>query len=152
MQIISYVSRAVFPDSQQADEIQKIVHSAQFNNGMTGITGVLFFEDGCFFQVLEGHHDIVQPLFARIKQDPRHKDVNVLLNEPIDQRAFSSWSMECFRPSEPSPPEKMLQRHIETRCNGTRSLDRLELVGLAWTLVADAGRHRLIDHREATLA
>ena len=36
------------------DEITELLAIAQRNNGALGVTGMLLYEDGSFFQVLEG--------------------------------------------------------------------------------------------------
>jgi hypothetical protein len=63
------------------------------NNARLGITGMLLHEDGCFVQLLEGHDDATDNLFAKICADPRHRGAMVLLKRDIEQRCFPDWSM-----------------------------------------------------------
>jgi hypothetical protein len=44
-------------------------------------------------QVLEGHDDVVRGKMAEIRQDPRHLDVTVLAEEPMEVRRFPHYAM-----------------------------------------------------------
>jgi hypothetical protein len=49
---------------------------------------------GCYFaQVLEGPRDAVEASLSRIGGDARHTDLRVVLERPIDRRAYADWSM-----------------------------------------------------------
>ncbi len=50
-------------------------------------------------QVLEGPKEAVETLYARIEQDPRHKDVHIVYAQECSAPAFETWSMG-FRPVE----------------------------------------------------
>ena len=63
------------------------------NNGQVDITGILLFDSGAFFQVLEGEESLVEALYKKIEADPRHSRVTKLIAEPIEERAFGQWSM-----------------------------------------------------------
>jgi hypothetical protein len=54
---------------------------------------MLLYKDGNFMQVLEGEEAPVQALYAKIRRDPRHRGVLSLLQGPVDDRQFPSWSM-----------------------------------------------------------
>jgi len=58
-----------------------------------GVTGILLYRGGNFIQALEGPDDAVEATYQRIRRDPRHYGVYVLVDEPLDQRRFESWSM-----------------------------------------------------------
>jgi hypothetical protein len=53
--------------------------------------------DGHFAQVLEGRAEAVLSVLARIRRDPRHRDVRTLLQEPIEKRQFARWAMGLLR-------------------------------------------------------
>jgi hypothetical protein len=56
--------------------------------------GALYFADGCFFQCLEGPADAVDALYARLHQDPRHRDLAVLGRSAVERASFAGWSMK----------------------------------------------------------
>lgn len=59
-----------------------------------GITGFLVEFGGIFLQVLEGEAELVDRLFARIVDDPRHRDVTPLLRETSGgPPEFGFWAM-----------------------------------------------------------
>ena len=68
-----YISTA----TQRHDEaaLTKIMASASKKNEPDGLTGMLIYCDGNFMQVLEGEPDVVDATFARISNDPRHKEI-----------------------------------------------------------------------------
>ena len=75
--------------------VQNIVSTARSYNPSQGITGVLVFGSGIFFQWLEGPRDNVTQLMANIKADPRHQDVvHLSAVEEVRERMFPDWDME----------------------------------------------------------
>jgi hypothetical protein len=86
-----YTSRA--DRTVNAKVVNQIVSQAVTNNRAQGITGVLFFLNHRFYQVLEGDKFFVQQLYLRICRDKRHHSVELLALNPIHRRAFSEWFM-----------------------------------------------------------
>lgn len=78
-------------------ELLKILAKAGRHNLRNGITGMLLYAEGSFFQVLEGNGQKVHQLYERILLDPRHAQAIKLIEEPIERRAFSQWSMGLAR-------------------------------------------------------
>ena len=54
---------------------------------------MLLYRSGHFLQVLEGPREPLRALLNKLNQDSRHHDVKVLLDGPIEARAFGTWSM-----------------------------------------------------------
>lgn len=70
------------------------IHShAVRNNTTVTITGMLIFYKGRFLQVLEGDKKTVHKVFDKIKHDPRHQNVELLLEKDVEERSFSHWNM-----------------------------------------------------------
>jgi hypothetical protein len=74
-------------------EIQELLERARTNNVAKGITGMLLFIEGSFFQVLEGDAAAVDRTYEVIARDVRHDRVTRIIREPIAQRSFGDWSM-----------------------------------------------------------
>jgi hypothetical protein len=91
MRTIAYVSSAVnlFNDSELNDLLEK----SRKRNHAAGITGMLLYKDGDFMQFIEGPKESVDALLARIRLDPRHRGIIVLLQEEQHERQFADWSM-----------------------------------------------------------
>lgn len=75
------------------DKVISIVAKSRSANRLREITGALLYDSGVFLQILEGSESEVLALYAKIFQDPRHEQVSVLLQEKIESRLFSDWSM-----------------------------------------------------------
>ena len=75
--------------------IASIIATARHHNPRLGITGLLVFGQGIFFQWLEGPRDNVTGLLACIAADTRHTNLVVLSQEDdIRDRLFPEWDME----------------------------------------------------------
>ena len=88
-----YTSRASAGVDDAA--VARIIKCSQSNNPRQGITGLLVYGGGIFFQWLEGPRDNVTQLMAAISADSRHTTVVVLSEtDELDERVFPDWSME----------------------------------------------------------
>ncbi|KGE05229.1 hypothetical protein HRUBRA_00174 [Pseudohaliea rubra DSM 19751] len=76
-----------------ADELLQLLESARAYNGARDVTGVLLHRDNSFFQVLEGTESDVRAIFSRVNSDPRHERLEVLFDEPAQEREFADWRM-----------------------------------------------------------
>jgi hypothetical protein len=86
-----YVSTAVGPITTSVTGT--ILRSAQAWNNDHGITGVLCQGQGVYLQVLEGKRVEVNALYARIAEDKRHKNVQLMAFEDITGRRYGAWAM-----------------------------------------------------------
>jgi hypothetical protein len=76
-------------------DVARIVATARQHNAIHGITGLLVFGSGIFFQWLEGPRVSVQRLMTLLRADPRHRDVVSLVeSEEVRDRLFPDWDME----------------------------------------------------------
>ena len=81
--------------------VQQIIGSAIRRNRAVGLTGLLLTVQGNFLQALEGNVDAVRATYARISMDPRHHDLHIISQGPVEQRLFGDWNM-CARSLAPS--------------------------------------------------
>jgi hypothetical protein len=73
-----------------------IVDTSITSNKSNSITGILFFDKGYFGQVLEGSRSAVEETWGRIKNDSRHRNIEMLGITEIEGRRFPKWSMKLF--------------------------------------------------------
>lgn len=92
---IAYVSSAVQPLSE--DELEALLSDARRTNEEAGITGTLLYDDGSFFQYLEGPTAEAQRIYDRICRSSRHHGLIELLRRPVAQRHFDGWTMGFAR-------------------------------------------------------
>lgn len=79
--------------SMSNDDIDEILKISRENNQKNNVTGVLFFGGADLIQVLEGEESMVIKLYAKIIDDPRHKNCQLLDINFEQERFFSEWAM-----------------------------------------------------------
>jgi hypothetical protein len=90
---VVYCSRAA--EGLDDAEVQRIVASSQRQNSARGITGVLVFGAGVFFQWIEGPRAEIENLMTILHRDPRHHDIVSLDQaEEVRERLYPDWDME----------------------------------------------------------
>lgn len=75
------------------EDLAGLLAASRRKNARLGITGILLFDEGVFFQVLEGERVVVEELYETIAADERHARVRKIILEPIEERNFGEWSM-----------------------------------------------------------
>jgi hypothetical protein len=58
-----------------------------------GITGMLLCAGRSFLQVIEGEKKNVEKLIGSIERDERHRNITVIIREPVPERSFGEWTM-----------------------------------------------------------
>ena len=76
-----------------AEDAPAILRGARSFNGINGVTGLLLATEQRFMQVLEGPEESVEATMERIEADPRHREIEVLADDPVEARAFPDWAM-----------------------------------------------------------
>ena len=87
---ICYVSKSA--EALSEESIEEIFQTTLAHNNSEGITGILLYGFGNFFQVLEGNKRQILRLYAKIRKDPRHHRIETLINHPIKRTIFGSYS------------------------------------------------------------
>ena len=90
-----YTSNTFKPLAQT--DLALILEHARRNNAANGVTGILLYAHTLVMQYLEGPRDAVDRTFEKIRRDPRHYGVQVLLRHDVRERRFDRWSM-AFEP------------------------------------------------------
>jgi hypothetical protein len=104
---LTYRSRAAAALAPK--ELHAIERVAQARNRAEGLTGRAIYDDGRFFQWLEGPPDAVSRVWESVRRDRRHTDIEDLRILPTSARVFDGWDMKLsLRGQEPleapSPP------------------------------------------------
>ena len=86
-----YFSVSVGP--QTGSMTHSILKTSQAWNKAHEITGVLCQSNGVFLQALEGERSAVTKLYARIYEDRRHSNIEMIHCECIAKRRYENWSM-----------------------------------------------------------
>jgi len=92
---IIYVSTAT---KQMSDEeLLSLLEQSRERNKTEGITGILFYGGGNFFQILEGEKGSLDRVYSSISKDYRHTGCIILDSSEIKERSFGDWSMAFKR-------------------------------------------------------
>lgn len=112
-------------------------------NNKKGITGMLLGIENRYLQYLEGDEVDILELFNRIKQDPRHYEVNKWIQGNTDKRIFSEWSMASWMLSNQEinnlPALKDIDVFLSNRENqeisSTRFIEMMKTVLETWLTI-----------------
>ena len=96
MHLIVYVSDFVGNKAAINHELTAITKDAKLRNKILQITGVLFYQNRSFLQIIEGSKTSLQHLMSYIERDKRHTNLVRLVDQPIKQRGFNRWNMDSF--------------------------------------------------------
>ena len=88
---VLYVS--TLAPTQPLSVVAQIAGRARLANAQHNITGLLIFDGQRFCQQLEGPQKAVLKLIERIRNDPRHINVEVLHHGPLAGRRFQHFSL-----------------------------------------------------------
>ncbi len=91
---LSYVSKAT--NDMGILGLMNLLEDAVHKNKRNGITGVLFYDNLIFGQILEGYPQHVELIWKAIIADPRHSELQVLDISLLQKRRFSNWSMKFY--------------------------------------------------------
>lgn len=91
---LSYVSQAA--NDMGILGLMNLLEDAVHKNKRNGITGVLFYDNRIFGQIIEGYPQHVELIWKAINADPRHSAVQVLDINTLQKRRFSNWSMKFY--------------------------------------------------------
>lgn len=96
MNLVELVYSSRMKASLSLPEIVEILDTARSNNIRFGVTGTLVFGANRFLQAIEGPPEVIQRLFWKLLQDPRHDHVMVIGCRPLARRRFADWSMGFY--------------------------------------------------------
>lgn len=94
-----YISHAATPAGEIDALLDDVRQAAMRRNPRLGVTGALWYQDGCFLQALEGPTSSLEALYGVIALDARHARPLLLETSPVAQRTFPRW-MLCRRHEE----------------------------------------------------
>ncbi len=95
---IIYISSAT--GAVTNEDCRTIVRRAGINNARADVTGLLLFNGRRFLQALEGPQAAVESIFARIKEDERHRAIVLLQAREVADRQFGRWAMAYDDPAD----------------------------------------------------
>jgi hypothetical protein len=91
---LSYLSMAVSDMSFLG--LMRLLESASAFNQKHGITGILFYDNQEFGQVIEGERVSVMKAWKRIQDDKRHHRIELLEIRDITERTYPDWLLRFY--------------------------------------------------------
>lgn len=121
IKILAYASEEVSPFNRKG--LETLVRSCAAFNERLSVTGTLVYTDGIFFQILEGEPETIETVMKRIRTDPRHKNIEVVLEARRTDRLFPTWTMG-FCDATVRPPVKRSIQSIQQKTLTTPMLEK----------------------------
>ncbi len=138
MHLIVYISDYSGEQSAIDQVLKDIATTAKRDNPALGITGVLFYSNGKFIQVIEGLKSDLDTLMIAIEADKRHTNIHYLVNEPINKRCFEDWNMDTFNIDKTTTLDHAMLGKVHAQYRQLMSLSTDTLV-LAYKTMIEAG-------------
>jgi hypothetical protein len=91
---LSYLSEAVSDMSFLG--LMRLLESARAFNQKNGVTGILFYDNQQFGQIIEGERASIMKVWKRIQEDQRHHRIELLEIREIDERSYPDWLMRFY--------------------------------------------------------
>jgi hypothetical protein len=145
MHLIVYVSHCAVPAEQTEAALQEIIGFAQPKNREDGITGVLFCENGHFIQVMEGEESNLRRTFERIERDPRHRDISILVDQPVAARSFQEWSLDTFFVDTPHLVTPETLRDLRDLYTRNLEMDAAQMVAFLKALIDEMDKFIILS-------
>lgn len=99
---ITYQSKAAFRPTP--GDLRELTWKAKTRNRTLGVTGMLLYDKGRFFQTLEGPPQSLNVLWNSISTDQRHSDIEILSEHIIPARLFGGWDMLSYHGDDEAHP------------------------------------------------
>ncbi|WP_144802745.1 BLUF domain-containing protein [Curtobacterium sp. BH-2-1-1] len=74
-------------------DLLRTLPASRSRNADLGITGILVLNDVNVLGIAEGPAEAVRARIEAVRADPQNVSVQVLVDDPVDQRAFTDWSI-----------------------------------------------------------
>ena len=100
MHAIVYVSEYTKSDESINQDLNDITKIAKETNPTLGITGLIFYHKRKFLQIIEGEKESLEKLMVSIEKDPRHRNIERIIDEKAIRRSYEDWNMDAFNLSD----------------------------------------------------
>ncbi|MEA9604569.1 MULTISPECIES: BLUF domain-containing protein [unclassified Polynucleobacter] len=91
---LSYLSEALSDMSFLG--LMRLLESARAFNQKHSVTGILFYDNQQFAQVIEGERANIMKVWKRIQDDKRHHRIELLEIKEISNRSYPDWLLRFY--------------------------------------------------------
>lgn len=144
MHLIVYISDHTGGERDVPETLKSICADAKRKNPEHGITGVLFYQDGRFMQVIEGEREALESLMEVLGKDSRHTRITRVVDEPVERRGFEDWNMDAFNVREQPVIQRGTVKKLRRLFTAQAEMDSAVFVDLLKEVCADEGLREAI--------
>ena len=76
--------------------LMRLLESARAFNQKHSVTGILFYDNQQFAQVIEGERTNIMKVWKRIQEDKRHHRIGLLEIKEISERSYPDWLLRFY--------------------------------------------------------
>ena len=87
---VIYISDSTLLDDSESKKINDISKKA---NKEHNVCGVLAYHNNRFLHILEANEPVLSTLLENIKNDPRNKNLSIILDVQKNEKIYSDWEM-----------------------------------------------------------
>lgn len=145
MHLIIYISDYTGTDKELGKDLIKIHKSSIKNNLDFDITGVLFYHNGNFLQVLEGRKEQLEQLMTTLENDPRHTCITRIVDIEVATRGFSGWNMDVFNLDDDAIIERKDLTAYEEIFSTQCTMDSAIFIKMLKSLYKDAALYKIVS-------
>ena len=91
---IIYTSKA--KQNLTLNQIHTMLVDAKSLNKKRNITGCILYHNQKFIQLIEGDKNKIETLYATIKADARHFDIETIISKASTESIWNDWSMAFY--------------------------------------------------------
>jgi hypothetical protein len=84
--------RSIINNEPSILQTESLFDTCKKNNYSLNIKGLLYRSNSYYFQIIEGKTEDINFIFSKIKSDNRHKDLTILINQPISEFTFNTFA------------------------------------------------------------
>lgn len=134
MHVILYVSDYTGMEEELDKILLSICGNAKRKNPKHDITGVLFYHNGNFLQLIEGERNELEGLMSILEKDTRHTNLSRLVDEAIGERSFADWNMDTFNLNDDATIDRLAVAEIKRLITERVEMDSLVLIEMLKTI------------------
>ena len=139
MHLIVYISEFTGSTDEVSQVLSDITVVSKRNNPELEISGLLFYHDGHFLQVVEGDRFHLENLMSILQKDTRHENIVRLIDTSISERSYHDWNMDSFNLANGETLDPKQMKAIGDTYKRSFAMHSEHLVGFYKAMVGEDG-------------
>jgi len=144
MHVILYVSDYTGTETELDKNLLTICSHAKRENPKHDITGVLFYHNGNFLQLIEGEKRELESLMSLLAKDVRHINISRMADEGIEERGFADWNMDTFNLDDHETINRPAVAEVKKLITERVAMDTLVFIEILKTVCVTGNLHSIV--------